>query len=207
MVLKLKRHHRKGFSIFSIQNFMRLIFSAIAFSPSFSLNLKLDPTDKTLSWESNTLGTRGFSCAVFGFRQVLKSDPREKLFLFSCLRSLAEDVSACGRRGSSSQARKNLWYQGQGVQGNYSQTLLIQKLKVPKKVSVLTGCPYQAGHDFKVKKHILFEQNTKVIKQGTSIVKLNISHLDKAVIPRVKLTETLKNHSTIYITLSKPFSV
>ena len=83
MVLKLKRHHRKGFSIFSIQNFMRLIFSAIAFSPSFSLNLKLDPTDKTLSWESNTLGARGFSCAVSGFRQVLKSDPREKLFFFS----------------------------------------------------------------------------------------------------------------------------
>ena len=82
MVLKLKRHHRKGFSIFSIQNFMRLIFSAIAFSPSFSLNLKLDPTDKTLSWESNTLGARGFSCAVSGFRQVLKSDPREKLFFF-----------------------------------------------------------------------------------------------------------------------------
>ena len=83
MVLKLKRHHRKGFSIFSIQNFMRLIFSAIAFSPSFSLNLKLDPTDKTLSWESNTLGARGFSYAVSGFRQVLKSDPREKLFFFS----------------------------------------------------------------------------------------------------------------------------
>ena len=59
---------------------MRLIFKAIAFSPSFSLDLKLDPTDKTLSWESNTLGTRGFSCAVSGFRQVLKSDPREKFF-------------------------------------------------------------------------------------------------------------------------------
>ena len=82
MVLKLKRHHRKGLSIFSIQNFMRLIFSAIAFIPSFSLNLKLDPTDKTLSWESNTLGARGFSCAFSGFRQVLKSDPREKLFFF-----------------------------------------------------------------------------------------------------------------------------
>ena len=79
MVLKLKRHHRKGLSIFSIQNFMRLIFKVIAFSPSFSLDLKLDPTDKTLSWESNTLGARGFSCAVSGFRQ---SDPREKLFFF-----------------------------------------------------------------------------------------------------------------------------
>ena len=110
MVLKLKRHHRKGLSIFSIQNFMRLIFKAIAFSPSFSLDLKLDPTDKTLSWESNTLGARGFSCAVSGFRQ---SDPREKLFFFfSCLRSLAEDVSAYGRRSSSSHARKNLWYKG-----------------------------------------------------------------------------------------------
>ena len=92
---------------------MRLIVSAIAFSPSFSLNFKLDPTDKTLSWESNTLGAKGFSCAVSGFGQVLKSDPREKLFFFfSCLRSLAEDVSACGRRSSSSHARKNLWYAG-----------------------------------------------------------------------------------------------
>ena len=53
MVLKLKRRHRKEFNIVSIQNFMRLIVSAIAaFSPSFPLNLKLDPTDKTLSWES-----------------------------------------------------------------------------------------------------------------------------------------------------------
>ena len=88
MVLKLKRHHRKGFSIFSIQNFMRLIVSAIAFSPSFSLNFKLDPTDKTLSWESNTLGAKGFSCAVSGFGQVLKSDPREKLFFFSLVSSV-----------------------------------------------------------------------------------------------------------------------
>ena len=29
-----------------------------------------------------TLGARGFSCAVSGFGQVLKSDPREKLFFF-----------------------------------------------------------------------------------------------------------------------------
>ena len=72
MVLNLKRHHRKGLSIFSIQNFMRLIFSAIDFSPSFPLNLKLDPYDKTLSWESNTLGSRGFSCAVSGFGSSLK---------------------------------------------------------------------------------------------------------------------------------------
>ena len=42
-----------------------------------------------------TLGARDFSCAVSGFGQVLKS-----------LRPQAEDVSACGRRSSSSQARK-----------------------------------------------------------------------------------------------------
>ena len=53
MVLKLKRHHRKGFSIVSIKHFMRLRVSAIAASsPSFPLNLKIDPTDTTLSWES-----------------------------------------------------------------------------------------------------------------------------------------------------------
>ena len=41
-----------------------------------------------------TLGARDFSCAVSGFGQVLKSDPREKLRR-SCLRPNAEDVSAC----------------------------------------------------------------------------------------------------------------
>ena len=76
MVLKLKRHHRKGLSIFSTQNFMRLIFSAIAFNPPFPLNLKLDPTDKTLSWESNTLGARGFSCAFFFFSRVFGLWPK-----------------------------------------------------------------------------------------------------------------------------------
>ena len=44
---------------------------------------------------NRTLGARDFSCAVFGFGQVLKS-----------LRPKTEDVSACGRRSSSSQARK-----------------------------------------------------------------------------------------------------
>ena len=58
-----------------------------------------------------TLGARDFSCAVSGFGQVFKSDPREKLRR-SCLRPNAEDVSACGRRSSSSHARKNLWYPG-----------------------------------------------------------------------------------------------
>ena len=42
-----------------------------------------------------TLGSRDFSCAVSGFGR---------------LRPKAEDVSTCGRRSSSSQARKNLWY-------------------------------------------------------------------------------------------------
>ena len=52
-------------------------------------------------------------CPVSSFGQVLKSDPREKFFSRLrrwCLRPLAEDVSACGRRSSSSHARKNLWY-------------------------------------------------------------------------------------------------
>ena len=57
--------------------------------------------------ESNTLGARGFSCAVSGFGQVLKSDPREKL--------VARVSSAFGRtrvglrptkRSSPSHARK-----------------------------------------------------------------------------------------------------
>ena len=41
-----------GFSMVSLQNFMSLIVSAIAFGPSFPLNLRIDPTGTTLSWES-----------------------------------------------------------------------------------------------------------------------------------------------------------
>ena len=48
------------------------------------------------------MSARGFSCAVSSSSQVLKSD------LSSCLRRSAEDVSAT--RGSTPQARKNLWY-------------------------------------------------------------------------------------------------
>ena len=47
-----------------------------------------------------TLGSRGFSCALSGFGQVLKSDPREKLFLAASplvSRPSAEDVSAYGK--------------------------------------------------------------------------------------------------------------
>ena len=70
-----------------------------------------------------TLGARGFSCAVSGFGQVLKSDPREKLFSrekFFLAASLLVS-SAFGRtrvglrptkRSSPSHARKNLWYPG-----------------------------------------------------------------------------------------------
>ena len=49
----------------------------------------------------STLGARGFSCAVSGFFSRR-----------SCLRPKAEDVSACGRRSSSSLEKKNLWYPG-----------------------------------------------------------------------------------------------
>ena len=63
------------------------------------------------SLRENTLGARDFSCAVSGFGQVLKRDPREKL-RHPCLRPSVEDVSACGQRSCSSHARKNLWYSG-----------------------------------------------------------------------------------------------
>ena len=63
-------------------------------------------------YSNPTLGTGGFSCAVSCFSQVgLNSYPRGKLRR-SCLQLLAEDVSACRRRTSSSHARKNLWYPG-----------------------------------------------------------------------------------------------
>ena len=37
-----------------------------------------------------TLGARGFLCAVSGFGQVLKSDPREKLFFFLAVSPAAD---------------------------------------------------------------------------------------------------------------------
>ena len=61
-----------------------------------------------------TLGARGFSCAVSGFGQVLKSDPREKLRR-SCLRASAEHVSACGRRNEAPRRTRE---KTSGTQGN-----------------------------------------------------------------------------------------
>ena len=49
----------------------------------------------------------------------------------------------------------------------------------------------------KKKKHLLVEQDTKEIKEDFSIVKLNICNLRKAVIMRLKSTETLENCSFI----------
>ena len=63
-------------------------------------------------WFNFTLGSRGFSYAVSGFGQVLKSDPRVFLTASPLVSSKAEDMSACGRRSSSSHARKHLWYPG-----------------------------------------------------------------------------------------------
>ena len=39
----------------------------------------------------------------------------------------------------------------------------------------------------------------KEMKEDISIVKLNISNLQKTVIPAIKHTETLKNRSSIYL--------
>ena len=39
----------------------------------------------------------------------------------------------------------------------------------------------------------------KEMKEDISIVKLNISNLQKTIIPPIKHTETLKNRSSIYL--------
>ena len=70
-----------------------------------------------------TLGAKGFSCAVSGFGQVLKSDPREKFFLAaSPLVSSGFGRTRVGlrptKRSSPSHARKNLWYPGYWAPGN-----------------------------------------------------------------------------------------
>ena len=49
--------------------------------------------------------------------------------------------------------------------------------------------------------HILFEQNTKEIKEDISIVKLKITNLHKAIILQDKFTETLKNRSSVYYSI------
>ena len=74
-----------------------------------------------------------------------------------------------------------------------SQTSLIRALKGPERVSVLRGSCCQS------KKKLLLEQNTKEIKEDLSIVKLNFSNLHKAVITRLKCTETSKNGSFIVL--------
>ena len=71
-----------------------------------------------------TLGARGFSCAVSGFGQVLKSDPRR-----SSLRPLDDDVSVYDRRSSSSHARKNLWYRGETIPWLQRSILEILKME------------------------------------------------------------------------------
>ena len=49
--------------------------------------------------------------------------------------------------------------------------------------------------------HILFQQNTKEIKEDISIDKLKISSLQKAIILQDKFTETLKNRSSVYYSI------
>ena len=61
------------------------------------------------------------------------------------------------------------------------------------------------GHVFKSKIHQLCEQNTNEIKQDSSIVKLNISNLHKAVIPQTMSMSTLKSRSFTFLN-QEPFS-
>ena len=80
-----------------------------------------------------TLCARGFSCAVSAFGQVLKSEwPRR-----SCLRPLAEHVSACGRRNEASRRTRE---KTSGTQGS-------QTLSGPMVISIehcpLTGCNFE----------------------------------------------------------------
>ena len=89
---------------------------------------------------SFTLGARGFSCAVSGFGQVLKSDPREKLRR-SCLRASAEHVSACGRRNEAPRRTRE---KTSGTQGTYLSTSSFNNasctlLSIPRPVSTSLG--------------------------------------------------------------------
>ena len=75
---------------------------------------------------------------------------------------------------------------------------IIESVRI-NRVSLLSMSYY-----LKWKKLLLLEQNTKEIKEGTTIIKLNISSLHKAVIPWLKCMETLKNHSFSCITCLTP---
>ena len=72
----------------------------------------------------HTLGARGFSCAVSGFGQILKSDPREKLRP-TCLRPSAEHVSACRRRNKAPLRTREKTSGTQGSHHNKSSIILI----------------------------------------------------------------------------------
>ena len=74
-----------------------------------------------VGYNTLTLGARGFSCAVSGFgilgnfRRAFSPDPTDCPWVFDSEDAVSvksvEDMSACGRRSSSSHARKeNLWY-------------------------------------------------------------------------------------------------
>ena len=58
----------------------------------------------------------------------------------------------------------------------------------------------------KPKRLLLLEQKIKEIKEDIGIFGLNVSNLEKAVIPRKKSTETFKYRPNLFITQSTPFS-
>ena len=81
----------------------------------------------TLHQSRPTLGTRGFSCAVSGFGQVLKSDPREKPL---------DPLIA------PSQLQHRLYQNIQNL-----DVLLIGSLKISKVSDALTGLQSQQARD------------------------------------------------------------
>ena len=71
------------------------------------------------------LGARGFSRAVSAFGQVLKSEWLRR----SCLRPLAEHVSACGRRNEAPRHTREKTSGTQGSQNDgQTETLSVDRL-------------------------------------------------------------------------------
>ena len=85
----------------------------------------------TLHQSRPTLGARGFSCAVSGFGQVLKSDPREKPLDQSAIPLIAP-----------SQLQHRLYQNIQNL-----DVLLIGSLEISKVSDALTGLQSQQARD------------------------------------------------------------
>ena len=125
-----------------------------------------------------TLGARGFLCAVSAFGQVLKSEWLRR----SCLRPLAEHVSACGRQNEAPRRTREKTSGTQGSQNDGQTETLSGPMVILTGHCPLTGCyfePWNPHWDrwicpllLKLIYTCLININIRIVKTPTLIVPL-----------------------------------